>query len=88
MKGMVNMVSSPDFEWQQSIVMGEKTFLKYFAKANELSEGMALPITMMNKERQVGIFYSTQAYDNLLKQINSLKQEILTLAVCKIKLEK
>ena len=73
------MISNPGFEWEQSILMKKDIFSEHFDQANKLSGTMVLPVSVMNSNKQVGMFYSTQAYNNLLKQINSLKQEILTL---------
>ena len=69
------MFSNPNFEWEQSIKMKKNTFSAHFEQANQLSEAMALPITVMHSDHQVGVFYSTQA----LKQIKEMKQEILIL---------
>lgn len=69
------MFSNPNFEWEQSIKMKKNTFSAHFEQANQLSEAMALPITVMHSDHQVGVFYSTQ----LLKQIKEMKQEILIL---------
>ena len=73
------MFSNPNFEWQQSIKMKKNTFSAHFEQANQLSEAMALPITVMHSDHQVDVFYSTQAYNKLLKQIKEMKQEILIL---------
>lgn len=73
------MFSNPNFEWEQSIKMKKNTFSAHFEQANQLSEAMALPITVMHSDHQVGVFYSTQAYNKLLKQIKEMKQEILIL---------
>ncbi|MCH5358024.1 hypothetical protein [Limosilactobacillus reuteri] len=77
------MMSDPNFEWEQLINVNYNNFFKCFEKANKLSEKKELPISVMKSNRQVGVFYSSKAYNKFLKQVAELKREILVLKTSK-----
>lgn len=73
------MISNIDF--QLAINIKQDLFLDCFKQADQLSTAKQLPINLIKDDRCVGVYYSSRAYDELMKRITELKHEIEVLKI-------